>query len=181
MAVSIHTPLSEKDMLALHAGDIVELSGHIYTGRDAAHKKLHQLLADGGQLPFDLNGQTIYYVGPCPAAPGEVIGPCGPTTSGRVDPYTPELIAGGLRAMIGKGMRSQKVIDAMRGKAVYFAATGGAAALLASFVKKSEVAAFPELMSEAIYKLTVEKFPVVVAIDAYGRNLYEEGPAAYRR
>ena len=149
------------------------LSGVIYTARDAAHARMVETLARGEDVPIDLKGACIYYAGPCPTAPGEVIGPCGPTTSGRMDKYTPELIKRGLTAMIGKGMRSEEVVQAMQGKAVYFAATGGAAMLIASCVKEASVIAYDDLGTEAIRRLVVEDMPVVVAIDAQGGNLYE--------
>ncbi len=165
-------PLTKQDLDTLHAGDVVLLTGTVYTARDVAHKRLAALLEAGAPLPFPLEGACIYYAGPCPAAPGEVIGPCGPTTSGRVDGYTPALIARGMSAMLGKGARSQAVKDAMAGKAVYFAATGGAAYLIAQCVKQAEVIAFPELGAEAVRKLLVEDLPAIVAIDAQGGDLF---------
>ncbi len=170
----LQTPLTEEAVRSLHAGDRVRLSGVIWTGRDAAHKRLVAALDAGTPLPVELRGQAIYFVGPCPAPPGRPIGSAGPTTSGRMDAYSPRLIAEcGLRGMIGKGGRSQPVIDAMQQHgAVYFAATGGAGALIAQCIKKCELIAFPELGPEAVYKLTVENFPLVVAIDAAGESLY---------
>jgi len=168
----VDLPLSREAIDTLRAGDVVALYGTAYTARDAAHKRLIALLERGEPLPFPLEGACIYYAGPCPAAPGEVIGPCGPTTSGRVDGYTPALIARGLTAMVGKGVRSQAVKDAMRGKAVYFAATGGAGMLIASHIVSDEVVAFPELGAEAVRRLTFSGVPAVVAADAQGNDLY---------
>ena len=172
--LNLSTPLSEADVRNLNAGDIVKLSGIIYTGRDAAHKRLCALLANGEQLPVDLDGQLIYFVGPCPAPPGRVIGSAGPTTSGRMDAYSPILIEKcALRGMIGKGDRNQAVKDAMKTYgAVYFAATGGAGALIARSITKAEVVAFDDLGPEAIYRLEVNELPLVVAIDANGESLY---------
>lgn len=176
----ISAPLTDEDVMQLKAGDNVLISGVIYTGRDAAHKKLVELLDAGEPLPVDLKGQIIYYVGPSPAKPGKVIGSAGPTTSGRMDAYTPALLAVGLKACIGKGSRKKPVIDALvKHKAVYMAATGGAAALLAKTVKKAEVVAYPELGAEAIYRLEVEDFPATVINDAYGNDIYEEGRRQY--
>ncbi len=172
--VKLTTPLSIADVRKLNAGDIVKLTGTIYTGRDAAHKRLCALLDENKPLPVDLNGQLIYFVGPCPAPPGRVIGSAGPTTSGRMDAYSPRLIKEcSLRGMIGKGDRNQAVRDAMQEYgAVYFAATGGAGALIARSIVKSEVVAFDDLGPEAIYKLEVDELPLVVAIDANGKSLY---------
>ena len=182
MMKRITTPLSDDDVRGLSAGDEVLLSGIIYTGRDAAHKKLCALIADGKELPVDLRGQVIYFAGPTPAKPGHVIGSVGPTTSYRMDQYSPTLISkAGLRGMIGKGQRSRAVKDSMiEGPAVYFAAVGGAGALLSGKIVESETAAYPELGPEAIYKCTVKDFPVIVATDCRGKDLYEEGPAAFR-
>jgi len=169
-------PLTDEDIEKLKIGDIVYLSGTIYTARDAAHKKLVDLLSEGKELPFDLKGSVIYFVGPTPPKPGEPIGSAGPTTSYRMDSYSPILIKEGQKAMIGKGKRSQEVKDAcMKYKAVYFGATGGAGALIAKRIKKAEVIAYPELGPEAIRKLEVEDFPVTVVNDSYGGDLYEEG------
>ena len=169
-------PLTDEDIEKLRIGDIVYLSGTIYTARDAAHKKLVDLLAEGKELPFDLKGSVIYFVGPTPPKPGEPIGSAGPTTSYRMDSYSPILIKHGQKAMIGKGKRNQEVKDAcMKYKAVYFGATGGAGALIAKRIKKAEVIAYPELGPEAIRKLEVEDFPVTVVNDSYGGDLYEEG------
>jgi fumarate hydratase subunit beta len=157
------------------------LSGVIYVARDAAHKRLVEALDKGLPLPFDIQGQTIYYMGPSPAKPGQVIGSAGPTTSGRMDTFSPRLMEVGLKGMIGKGNRSKSVKDAMvKNKAVYFAAIGGAGALIAKGIKKSEIIAYEELGAEAIRKLEVEDFPVTVINDIYGRDLYEEGKAKYR-
>ncbi len=170
----IVTPLTAEIAENLHAGDKVLLSGIIYTGRDAAHKRMIETLQMGNPLPIDFTDQVIYYVGPCPAPPGKVIGSAGPTTSGRVDSYTPALLDKGLKGMIGKGLRDQQVIDSMKeNKAVYFTAVGGAAALIAKCIKTMEVVAYPDLGPEAIHKLVVENMPVTVTIDCYGNNLYE--------
>ena len=182
MSRRIHAPLLAKELETLRAGDSVLLSGTIYTGRDAAHKRLCALVAEGKPLPFDIRGQVIYYAGPCPAKPGDAIGSCGPTTSYRMDAYAPTLCDLGLIGMIGKGQRSPAVIDAIRRNGgVYFAATGGAGALIAGSVKSAKVIAFEDLGTEAIRELQVEDLPLIVAIDAAGGNLYEEGPARYRR
>ena len=174
MSKTLTTPFTLDDIRSLRAGDRVELSGTVYTGRDAAHKRLCTLLDKGESLPVDLAGQAIYFVGPCPAPPGRPIGSAGPTTSGRMDFYSPQIIAKcGLRAMIGKGDRSQAVKDAMKEYGcVYFAATGGAGALIANSITAAEVVAFDDLGPEAIYKLTFDKLPLVVAIDSEGDSLY---------
>mgnify|MGYP005854495707 CR=1 FL=1 len=180
--IRLKTPFSEEDVRQLKAGDSVLLSGVIYTGRDAAHKRLYDLLQQGKELPVDLRGQVIYYVGPTPARPGKVIGSAGPTTSGRMDAYAPTLIAHGLRGMIGKGLRNQAVTDAMKEHgAVYFGATGGAAALLARRITACEIVAYEDLGTEAIRKLVVEDFPVIVVNDAHGGDFYHEGVKAYAR
>lgn len=170
----LNAPFTEQDVRELSAGDTVLLSGTVYTGRDAAHKRLCAILDQNGELPVDLNGQAIYFVGPCPAPPGRPIGSAGPTTSGRMDFYSPRIIAEcQLRAMIGKGDRSQAVKDAMKKYGcVYFAATGGAGALIAKSIVKAEVVAFDDLGPEAIYKLELDNLPLVVAIDAKGNSLY---------
>lgn len=179
---SLRLPLSQEDALMLRAGDTALLSGEIYTGRDAAHKRLIALLEAGKPLPMDLQGQVIYYVGPAPASPGHAVGAAGPTSSYRMDPYTPALLRLGLRGMIGKGRRNDEVRQAMQDcGAVYFGAVGGAAALIARSIKKSEVIAYPDLGTEAIHRFTIENFPVIVLMDAHGENLYESGPAQYRR
>lgn len=182
MIKRISTPLSDEDVRNLSAGDEVLISGIIYTGRDAAHRKLCALIAEGKDLPVDLRGQVIYFAGPTPAKPGRVIGSVGPTTSYRMDQYSPTLIRqAGLRGMIGKGQRNMGVKDAMiEGPAVYFAAVGGAGALLSGKIVECETAAYPELGPEAIYKCTVKDFPVIVATDCRGRDLYEYGPASFR-
>ena len=177
----LNTPLSEDDVRKLRVGDAVFLSGVVYTARDSAHKRLVEMLERGEELPFDLEGSVIYYVGPAPAPPGKPIGSAGPTTSYRMDAYSPALIANGQRGMIGKGARGDEVVEAMKKYgAVYFAATGGAAALIAKSIKEAEVIAFPELMSEAVRKLVVEDFPVIVAQDSYGGNMFKEGIEKYK-
>lgn len=182
MSRRIETPLTDEVTTSLHVGDRILINGIIYTGRDAAHKRLVEMLDRGEELPVDLQGQVIYYVGPCPAKPGKVIGSAGPTTSGRMDAYTPQLMEKGLKGMIGKGLRNQNVVySIITHKGVYFAAIGGAGALLAEAVKEAEVVAFPELGPEAIYKLRVEDFPVTVIIDTEGRDLYEIGKDKYKR
>jgi fumarate hydratase subunit beta len=179
---SLTTPLKPEDVDLLRAGDTVNLNGYIYTARDAAHKRLVDLIREGKELPMPLEGQIMYYVGPSPTPPGKVIGSAGPTTSGRMDPYAPILIERGLRGMIGKGERSAAVVEAMQKHgAVYFAATGGAAALLSKRITGAEVIAYPELGAEAISKLRVENFPVIVAQDRYGGNIYRDGQKQYAR
>ncbi len=169
----LELPLDLKKVNALKAGDFVYLSGTLYTARDEAHKRLVQLLEEGKTLPFDLREQTIYYTGPAPPRPGQIINSAGPTTSGRMDPYTPILIEHGLRGMIGKGERNHKVAAAMKEfGAVYFAAVGGAAALISMSIKNVRVVAYEELGPEAIRELRVENFPVIVAQDCNGGNLY---------
>lgn len=180
--IKIKTPLSDEDVQNLKIGDSVLITGKIYTARDAAHKRLIDLIQKGESLPFDIKGQIIYYVGPAPAKPGYIIGPAGPTTSGRCDPYTPALLLLGLKGMIGKGTRSKEVRGAMeKHKAVYFAATGGAAALIAKNIKAVKIIAYEDLGPEAIRELEVEDFPVIVANDAHGGDLYEEGTKKYRK
>ena len=181
MAKIINTPLTPELINDLMAGDRVFLNGIIYTGRDAAHKRLAELIEKGEELPMDIKNQTIYYVGPCPAKPGQVIGSAGPTTSGRMDSYAPLLMEHGLKGMIGKGIRNQQVVDSIiKYNAVYFAAIGGAGALLAEAIKEAEVIAFPDLGAEAIYKLRVENFPVIVIIDNKGNDLYKLGKEKYK-
>jgi len=176
------TPLSDEDITKLKIGDIVYLSGVIYTARDAAHKRLVDLIDEGKELPFDLKGSVIYFVGPTPPKPGDPIGSAGPTTSYRMDSYSPILIKHGQKAMIGKGKRNQAVKDACKEhKAVYFGATGGAGALIAQRIKSAEVIAYPELGPEAIRRLEVEDFPVTVVNDSYGGDLYEEGRKKWAR
>lgn len=174
MEIKIELPLTAEKAALLHAGDTVKLSGIIYTARDAAHKRLIAALDANEPLPVELKDQTIYFAGPCPAPPGRPIGSAGPTTSGRMDAYSPRLIREcGLRGMIGKGERNSNVVEAMNEcNAIYFAATGGAGALIARSIKAAEVVAFEDLGPEAIRKLTVEDFPVIVAIDDKGGNLY---------
>ncbi|MFY9173817.1 MAG: Fe-S-containing hydro-lyase [Peptococcia bacterium] len=177
----ITSPLTAEQILGLQAGDMVSLSGVIYTGRDAAHKRLTQALAAKEKLPIELAGQVLYYVGPCPARPGQVIGSCGPTTSSRVDIYTPSLLDLGLKGMIGKGPRSAPVIAKMKEQgAVYFSAIGGAGAHIAKTVKKAELVAYADLGPEAIYRLEVEDFPCIVAIDSQGNDLYQSGIAQFK-
>ena len=173
MARKITLPLTEELAKTLHAGDQVLLTGTIYTSRDAGHKRMCEALAKGEDIPFDPKDATIYYVGPTPAKPGQVIGSAGPTTSGRMDAYAPTMMSVGARGMIGKGNRSTAVVEAMkRYGAVYFAATGGAGALIARCIRSCSIVAFPELGPEAIYRLEVENLPLVVAIDAAGNSLY---------
>ncbi|MGN0292900.1 MAG: Fe-S-containing hydro-lyase [Lachnospiraceae bacterium] len=167
-------PFSEEKIAQLKAGDYIYITGTVYTARDAAHKRMMEALDRGEKLPFDIQGQLIYYLGPSPARKGRVIGSAGPTTSSRMDKYAPGLLDLGLRGMIGKGKRNEQVIDAIvRNKAVYFAAVGGAGALLSKCIKKAEVIAYEDLGTEAIRKLEVENLPVIVVIDAEGRNQYE--------
>lgn len=180
MAVSITLPLTREQAKSLKAGDSCLLSGVIYTARDAAHKRLCELAAQGKELPLDIKDATIYYVGPTPAKPGEAIGSAGPTTAYRMDAYSPTLIALGETGMIGKGKRGPEVIAAMKEHgAVYFGAIGGCGALLSQCIKKAEIIAYEDLGAEAIRRLEVEDFPVTVIIDSEGNNLYETGRAAY--
>ena len=180
MAKKIIAPLTREAAKNLRAGDSCLISGTIYTARDAAHKRLCQLVAEGKELPFEIKDAVIYFVGPTPAAPGQVVGSAGPTTSYRMDAYSPTLIALGQTGMIGKGKRSGEVIDAMKEYgAVYFGAIGGCGALLSKCIKKAEVIAYDDLGAEAIRRLEVEDFPVVVIIDSLGNNLYETGRADY--
>jgi len=181
-AIRIHTPLTDEIVEKLRIGDKVLVSGFIYTGRDAAHKRLVELVDKGRPLPFDIEGQIIYYVGPTPPKPGKIIGSAGPTSSYRMDPYAVLLMARGLKGMIGKGSRAKEVIDAMKKyKAVYLAATGGAGALISKKIKKAEIVAYEELGPEAIRRLEVEDFPAIVVNDIYGHDLYEQGKKAYKR
>lgn len=180
MAISIQAPMTRAQAKALKAGDSCLLSGVIYTARDAAHKRLCELAAQGKPLPLDLKDAVIYYVGPTPAAEGQIIGSAGPTTSYRMDAYSPTLIALGETGMIGKGKRGTEVVEAMKQHgAVYFGAIGGCGALLSQCVKKSEIIAYEDLGAEAIRRLEVENFPVTVIIDSAGNNLYESGRTAY--
>ncbi|HHW00132.1 MAG TPA: Fe-S-containing hydro-lyase [Clostridiaceae bacterium] len=179
--IKVNTPITREMAKELKAGDIVSINGIVYAARDAAHKRMTELLENGERLPFDIEGQVIYYVGPCPAKPGEIIGSAGPTTSGRMDAYAPKLIEIGLTGMIGKGARNADVINAMiKYGAVYFGATGGAGALIAKSIVSEEIIAFPELGPEALRKLTVKDFPAIVIIDSSGKNLYEIGKAKYK-
>ncbi|HKL74767.1 MAG TPA: Fe-S-containing hydro-lyase [Halanaerobiales bacterium] len=173
--MKLKTPLTQKDIESLKSGDKVKLSGIIYTARDAAHAKLIELINQKKELPIPLEGQVIYYVGPAPAKPGEVIGAAGPTTSYRMDPYTPQLFKKGLKAVIGKGQRSKKVKKSMiKNKSIYLGAVGGAGALLAKCIKSSEIVAYPELGAEAIRKLEVVDMPLIVINDIYGNDIYEQ-------
>ncbi|MDL2211963.1 Fe-S-containing hydro-lyase [Erysipelotrichaceae bacterium OttesenSCG-928-M19] len=177
--IQINTPLSKDTLQSLKAGDQVLLSGIIYTARDAAHARLIAALDNNETLPFDIKDQVIYYVGPTPTKPGQAFGSAGPTTSYRMDAYTPRLIEEGLVGMIGKGKRSQEVKDAMKGKAIYFAAVGGAAALMGKCVVSAEVIAYDDLGAEAIRKLEVKDLPIIVINDLLGNDLYLSGQAAY--
>ncbi|WP_319372107.1 Fe-S-containing hydro-lyase [uncultured Ilyobacter sp.] len=180
--IKLTTPLTAEVTEKLKAGDIVQITGTIYTARDAAHARLVKLIEEGKELPFDLEGQIIYYVGPTPAKPGNPIGSAGPTTSYRMDPYAPLLLDKGLKGMIGKGGRSKEVRDAcVRNKGIYFAATGGAAALIAKCIKKAEVIAYEDLGAEAIRKMEVVDFPAIVINDVNGNDQYETGQAEYRK
>lgn len=180
--ISISAPLTEREVRKLRAGDNVLINGIVYTARDAAHKRMIEMIKKGEELPVNLNGQIIYYVGPAPAKPGYASGPAGPTTSGRMDSYTIPLLEIGLKGMIGKGSRSHEVIEAMKKYgAVYFGAVGGTAALIARSIKKVEVVAFEDLGTEAIHRFYVENLPAVVVIDSKGNNLYEIEPFKYRR
>lgn len=175
-------PLSDSDIKDLKAGETVLLSGTMLTGRDAAHKRLYELVEKGEKLPIDIKGELIYYVGPAPAKPGFAVGPAGPTSSYRMDKYAPTLLDLGLKGMIGKGARNQDVIDAIvRNGCVYFACVGGAAALIAKSIKKEEILCYDDLGTEAIRRYTVEDFPCIVAIDSYGNNAYTEGQKDYCR
>ena len=180
MAINITTPLTQEKLRTLKAGDSCLISGVIYTARDAAHKRLCELVAEGKELPFDVKDAVIYFVGPTPAKPGQAIGSAGPTTSYRMDAYSPILIGEGQTGMIGKGKRGPEVIEAMKKHgAIYFGAIGGCGALLSKCIKSSEIVAYEDLGAEAIRRLEVEDFPVIVIIDAEGNNLYETGKAAY--
>ena len=180
MKIRLTTPLKTEDLKDLKAGDDVYITGYIYTARDAAHKRLVELLDEGKELPFDPEGAIIYYVGPSPAKPGNPIGSAGPTTSYRMDSYTPQLLDQGLKGMIGKGKRDQEVKDSIvKNGATYFAAIGGAAALIAKSVKSAEVIAYEDLGAEAIRKVYVEDFPVTVINDTEGRDLYQMGRKEY--
>ncbi|MFC1930370.1 Fe-S-containing hydro-lyase [Chloroflexota bacterium] len=179
--ISIQSPLDSKTISMLKSGDKVLISGTIYTARDAAHKRLIEAMDRGKSLPFDIRGQAIYYVGPSPAPPGHIIGSAGPTTSGRMDSFTPRLLAAGLKVMIGKGSRSPDVKEAMKTHScVYLAAIGGAGALLSKSIRKAEVIAYEDLGTEAVLRLEVEDFPAIVINDIYGGDLYQEGRDKYK-
>lgn len=178
---ALTTPLTYDQVKDLKAGDQVTITGVIYSARDAAHKNMTEALAKKMPLPIDVKDQVIYYAGPTPAKPGKVIGSCGPTTSGRMDAYSPTMMDQGLRGMIGKGSRSKEVIESMKkNAAVYFAAIGGAAALIADSIKKVDIVAYPELGPEAIRRMEVENYPCIVAVDTKGNDLYEMGVNQYR-
>ena len=180
MVKRVVTPLNDLEISELKCGDSILLTGTIYTARDAAHKRLIELIEKGEELPFDLKGETIYYVGPTPPKPGMVIGSAGPTTSYRMDAYAPKLLDLGLKGMIGKGLRNEEVIESIkRNKAIYFGAIGGAAALIGKSIVKSEVIAYEDLGSEATRRLEVKDLPLVVVIDSLGNNLYEIGKENY--
>ena len=178
----ITAPINKETARSLHAGDYVYITGTMYTARDAAHKRMYEILQKGGELPVDWKDQVIYYMGPSPAREGRPIGSAGPTTASRMDKYAPQLLDLGLGAMVGKGKRSQAVIDAIvRNGSVYFAAVGGAGALLSKCITSAEVVAYEDLGTEAIRKLTVENFPAIVVIDSEGNNLYETAIKEYRK
>lgn len=178
----ITAPINKETARSLHAGDYVYITGTMYTARDAAHKRMYEILQKGGELPVDWKDQVIYYMGPSPARQGRPIGSAGPTTASRMDKYAPQLLDLGLGAMVGKGKRSQAVIDAIvRNGSVYFAAVGGAGALLSKCITSAEVVAYDDLGTEAIRKLTVENFPAIVVIDSEGNNLYETAIKEYRK
>ena len=182
MEKEIYLPLTDEAIESLEAGDYVYLSGTVYTARDAAHKRMDEALNEGKNLPISIEGNTIYYMGPSPAREGRPIGSAGPTTASRMDKYAPRLLDLGLKGMIGKGRRSEAVKEAIvRNKAVYFAAVGGAGALLSKAIKSSKVVAYDDLGTEAIRELTVEKFPVIVVIDYKGNNLYDISKSKYER
>lgn len=171
----IEAPINDEIVKDLKSGDFVYITGTIYTARDAAHKRLYETIIEGGKLPFQLENNIIYYLGPSPAREGQVIGSAGPTTSSRMDKYTPILLDNGLKGMIGKGKRSEEVIDSMnKNNAVYFAAIGGAGALLSKCIKKSEIIAYEDLGTEAIRKLEVERFPAIVVIDSQKDDMYKK-------
>lgn len=182
MAKKINLPITDEDIKNLKAGDSVLLTGTIITGRDAAHKRLYELIEKGEELPVDIKGELIYYVGPAPAKPGYAVGPAGPTSSYRMDKYAPALLDLGLKGMVGKGARSQAVIDSIvKNNGVYFAAIGGAAALIAKSIKSEELLCYEDLGTEAIRRYTVEDFPCIVAIDSEGNNVYETEPKKYAK
>ncbi len=180
--INITTPLTDEVVESLKVGDLVQITGTIYTARDAAHKRLVDLLDKGEELPFDVKGQLIYFVGPTPAKPGQAIGSAGPTSSYRMNIYTPRLIEVGQKGMIGKSEMGPEVVAAMKKhKAVYLAAVGGAGALISKSITASEVIAYEDLGAEAIRKMTVKDFPAIVALDCHGGNLYQEGKAKYSK
>lgn len=182
MVKKINLPITDEDIKDLKAGDSVLLTGTILTGRDAAHKRLFELIEQGKELPVDIKGELIYYVGPAPAKPGYAVGPAGPTSSYRMDKYAPSLLDLRLKGMIGKGARNQAVIDSIvKNKCVYLVAIGGAAALIAKSIKAEEMLCYEDLGTEAIRRYTVEDFPCIVAIDSEGNNVYETEPPKYRK
>ncbi len=179
--MKLKTPLTENKIKDLKAGDKVYLSGDIYTARDQAHKKLYRLIKNNEELPFDLNNSVLYYTGPAPARPDQTIGACGPTTSYRMDKYTPSLLERGLKGVIGKGPRNKKVVESLKeNNAVYFAAIGGTAALLSKKIIESKIVAYPELETEAIRLLKLKEFPLVVINDVYGNDYYEIGQNKFK-
>jgi fumarate hydratase subunit beta len=180
--IKITAPLEIEEIVNLRAGDFVNITGNIYAARDAAHKRFFELIEKGEKLPINLKGQIIFYAGPTPAKPGNSCGSVGPTTSYRMDSYTPELLERGLKGMIGKGLRSKEVMESIKkNKAIYFAAVGGAAALIAKTIKKSEVIAYEDLGAEAVFRFYVKDFPAIVVADSAGNNLYETEPLKYRK
>ena len=180
--IQLYTPLKDEDLEKLNIGDKVLITGTVYTARDAAHKRLVDLIEAGKKLPFDIKGQIIYFVGPAPARPGMPIGSAGPTTSYRMDPYSPILLDAGLKGMIGKGPRSKEVIDSMiKNRGIYFAAIGGAAVVMAQAVKAAKIIAYEDLGTEAIRELKVENLPCIVANDIYGNDLFDEGVRKYKK
>ena len=180
MEKHLNVPANTEELAELKSGDYVYLTGTIYTARDAAHKRLFELIEKGENLPVDIKGEIIYYVGPAPAKPGYAVGPAGPTSSYRMDKYAPALLDLGLKGMVGKGARNKEVIDAIvRNGCVYFAAIGGAAALIAKSIKKEEMLCYEDLGTEAVRRYTVEDFPCIVAIDSKGNNVYETEPKKY--
>jgi len=180
--IKISTPLDIKEIINLKAGDFVDITGNIYAARDAAHKRFFELIKKGKKLPIDLKEQIIFYAGPTPTKPGHPCGSVGPTTSYRMDPYTPELLERGLKGIIGKGLRSKEVMKSIKkNKAIYFAAVGGAAALIAKSIRKSEVIAYEDLGAEAVFRFYVEDFPAIVVVDSAGNNLYETEPPKYKK
>ena len=182
MEKKITLPITDEDIKNLKAGDSVLLTGSLITGRDAAHKRLYELIQKGEKLPVDIKGELIYYVGPAPAKPGYAVGPAGPTSSYRMDKYAPSLLDLGLKGMIGKGARNKEVVDAIvRNKGVYLVAIGGAAALIAKCIKSEEILCYEDLGTEAVRRYEVEDFPCIVAIDSNGNNVYETEPPKYRK